>query len=241
MCKQSVSFCTSQTNTRSRNKPVVKGLSIPKRYVCMPGMWESVYTLNGGVLSHRCLWIFLHFAQQISILWYSPFITSSYKDQTIICSNTLLEYSLNKGTYLFINFLFNLSSAMWVPYWWRSRWVRRGIMSWNRWRYQQSLPPHRTQLPIVIPPVCPLPSWPISFIIIYDTKQHWWPWQLTRQAMGAHLYIVEPHPLLKPTGGGGVSLRPSVRPASRVRSVVPRWIHFIFIHLIKQFQKVCRV
>ena len=41
-------------------------------------------------------------------------------------------------------------------------------------------------------------------------------------------------------GGILVSLRPSVRPASRVRSVAPTvlvWIHFIFIHLIKQLQK----
>ena len=40
------------------------------------------------------------------------------------------------------------------------------------------------------------------------------------------------------------SSRPSVRPTSCVRSVAPNssgWIHFIFIHLIKQLQKVCHV
>ena len=55
----------------------------------------------------------------------------------------------------------------------------------------------------------------------------------------------EPHYTTKLLGGILVSLRPSVRP-----SLIPcllcsayssGWIHFIFMHLIKQLQKVCRV
>ena len=63
-----------------------------------------------------------------------------------------------------------------------------------------------------------------------------------------------PHPVSGGGGGGGggilVSLRPSVRPSVPCPSRIPcplcsfyssGWIHFIFIHLIKQLQRVCRV
>ena len=68
-----------------------------------------------------------------------------------------------------------------------------------------------------------------------------------------HNIIIPPHNEVVGGGGGGilVSLRPSVRPVSVPRpSRIPcplcsfyssGWIHFIFIHLIKQLQKVCRV